>query len=129
MLTERAVETKVGSDYKPPKAKKGGLSLHCASCGTTVELALWQPVVRCPHCEKLVYPDRSLRNLLPLGWNCLECGTLNDGLTNFCMFCGAGLATRCLACETPVTGPICLKCGEHQAHLRHLKQRGLARAS
>ncbi len=130
MLDQRLREPKtVGAVEYQPQGADEAITLRCASCGQGVDLAFWQPIVHCPHCQKFVYPDRSLRNLLPLGWDCPECGTSNDGLTNFCLHCGAGLASRCLHCEAPVYGPICLRCGEHQAHLRHLQQREAVRAA
>ena len=116
-------------EFQPQSTGARAISLRCAGCGHSVEMAFWQPVVRCPHCQHLVYPDRSLRNLLPLGWDCPECHQANDQLTNFCVHCGAGLASRCLQCEAPVTGPVCLRCGEHQAHLRQLQRRTADRAT
>jgi hypothetical protein len=131
MLDERLkdVQTTSALEFQPQSAGPKAISLRCAGCGSTVDMAFWQPVVRCSHCQHLVYPDRSLRNLLPLGWDCPECHKANDRLTNFCVHCGAGLASRCLQCEAPVTGPVCLRCGEHQAHLRQLQMRMADRAT
>ncbi|MBN1313378.1 MAG: zinc ribbon domain-containing protein [Anaerolineae bacterium] len=75
----------------------------------------WQPRLRCPHCRMLGYPDRAMNNLLPLGWECPACGAENAVTTNFCVSCGAGLASRCLRCEHPVYTAICPHCGAHQA--------------
>jgi hypothetical protein len=71
--------------------------------------------MRCPACGGLGYPDRAKQNLITLSWTCASCGTANDGQYNFCLECGAGLASRCLRCEAPVYSAICLKCGTHQA--------------
>jgi hypothetical protein len=103
-------------------AASGPVSLTCRSCGGQVELPFWEPQARCPHCNTLGYPDRALRNLLPLGWDCPTCGATNDGRVNFCLSCGAGLASRCQRCEAPVYGSICLQCGEHQARPRQLQK-------
>jgi hypothetical protein len=78
--------------------------------------------MRCPHCLTLGYPDRSGRYLLPLTWECPSCGAANDGSANFCLACGAGLATRCLRCEYPVYTVVCDRCGAHQSHLAHYRE-------
>jgi len=132
MLDERLRETQAinsPAEYQPQASGAKAVTLRCAGCGNIVNLAFWQPVIKCPHCQRMVYPDRSLRNLLPLGWDCPQCNQPNDGLANFCVRCGAGLASRCLRCESPVTGPVCLQCGEHQAHLRQLQNRMASRAA
>ncbi len=95
--------------------------LTCVHCGGTFEMPAWQPRLRCPHCWTLGYPDRAGRNLLPLEWECAACGATNDGSTNFCMACGAGLASRCLRCEGPVYSSVCDHCGAHQPRLMRLK--------
>lgn len=104
------------------------LNLTCQVCGQEVSLPFWQPLARCPRCHALGYPDRARRNLLRLGWECPACGAANDGLVNFCLACGAGLTSRCLRCEAPVYGTICLHCGEHQARLRQLQTQQTQRA-
>jgi hypothetical protein len=116
------------ADQRPPVASGKALGLTCRTCGRPVELAFWQPLACCPHCGTLAYPDRALRNLLPLGWECAECGAANDGLTNFCLECGSGLVSRCPRCEAAVYGAVCLSCGEHQAHLRRLQKGQAGRA-
>ncbi len=96
-------------------------ALICAHCGHQFEAATWQPRLRCPQCHTLGYPDRAGRYLLPVGWECAACGAANDGLANFCTHCGAGLASRCLRCETPVYSAVCPACGTHQARAQHLE--------
>jgi Double zinc ribbon len=120
--TARSLTSERVVDLRATGASTGPLSLNCASCGGQVELPFWEPQARCPHCNTLGYPDRALRNLLPLGWDCPTCGAANDGRTNFCLSCGAGLASRCQRCEAPVYGSICLQCGEHQARPRQLQK-------
>jgi len=119
--TSRSLTSERIADGRPA-APEGPLSLTCASCGGKVELPFWQPQARCPFCNALGFPDRALRNLLPLGWTCPACGAANDGRTNFCLSCGAGLATRCHRCEAPVYGSVCMQCGEHQARPRQLQK-------
>ncbi len=79
------------------------------------------PRMRCPHCGELGSPDRSGLNLLTIDWECPVCGSVNDGTTNFCLNCSAGLASRCLRCEAPVYGAVCLNCGTHQARLHRFQ--------
>lgn len=76
---------------------------------------LLQPRLRCPHCRMLGYPDRAMHNLLPLDWDCPNCGAANAVSTNFCVTCGTGLTSRCLRCERPIYTAICPHCGAHQA--------------
>jgi Double zinc ribbon len=106
---------------RAPDAPDRALNLSCGSCGGLVSLSFWQPQARCPHCGVLGAPDRALRNLLPLGWECPDCGADNEGRSNFCMACGSGLASRCLRCEAPVYGAVCLQCGQHQAQSLRLQ--------
>ncbi len=89
--------------------------LICARCGGGFSVWLWQPRLRCPHCRMLGYPDRAMHNLLPLGWDCPNCGAANAASTNFCVTCGTGLTSRCLRCERPIYTAICPHCGAHQA--------------
>jgi hypothetical protein len=91
--------------------------LTCVHCGSSFKAPAW-PRVRCPQCGMLGHPDRAGLNLLPLGWECQTCHTMNDGTTNFCLSCGAGLASRCLRCESPVYKSICDRCGAHQERLQ-----------
>jgi hypothetical protein len=91
-------------------------TLTCAHCGETFDAPPW-PRIRCPYCGVLGYPDRAGLNLLPLSWECRVCGTVNDGTTNFCLNCGAGLTSRCLRCEGPVYTVVCERCGAHQDRL------------
>lgn len=118
----RSLTSECVLDARLQAAPGGPISLTCASCGGKVELPFWQPRARCPHCDSIGYPDRALRNLLPMGWDCPACGAHNDGQANFCLTCGEGLASRCPRCEAPVYGPICLRCGEHQARAIHLSK-------
>lgn len=97
-------------------AEQVPLSLICVRCGESFEAPDW-PRLHCPHCHVLGYPDRAGTHLLPLGWECPACGSYNDGQTNFCLVCGAGLASRCLRCEAPVYRAICDHCGAHQERL------------
>jgi len=124
MLTEsaRILTSERVADLRPQVALGGSFSLTCRSCGGQLEMPFWQPQARCPHCQTLGYPDRARLNLLPLGWDCPSCGASNDGLHNFCTTCGAGLASRCQRCESPVYGATCLQCGEHQARPRLLRK-------
>lgn len=96
-------------------------TLTCVSCGCVFEPPQWQPRLRCPQCEVLGYPDRAGRNLLPLDWECQSCGATNDARFNFCLNCGAGLATRCLHCEHPVYTAVCDHCGAAQSRVAHLE--------
>jgi hypothetical protein len=91
-------------------------TLSCAHCGETFDAPPW-PRIRCPYCGVLGYPDRAGLNLLPLSWECQACGAVNDGTTNFCLNCGAGLTSRCLRCEGPVYTVVCERCGAHQDRL------------
>lgn len=89
--------------------------LICARCGGGFSMWQWQPRLRCPHCRMLGYPDRAMHNLLPLGWDCPNCGADNPASINFCVTCGTGLTSRCLRCESPIYTAICPHCGAHQA--------------
>lgn len=92
-------------------------AITCAQCGKPFDVDVQLPRMRCPHCRALGYPDRAGVNLLSLNWDCPACGETNDGLTNFCLFCGTGLTSRCLSCESPVYSAVCSRCGAHQARL------------
>lgn len=74
-----------------------------------------EPLLRCPHCRAIGFPDRAGLYLIDLAWDCEACGEHNDGQHNFCVYCGTGLTSRCLRCEQPVTGALCIHCGTHQA--------------
>jgi hypothetical protein len=100
-----------------------GCRVVCIRCGHEVTSSTWQPRLKCPGCGLIGAPDRSMRHLLPISWECPTCGKSNNGQANFCLHCGTGLASRCRRCEWPVYGAICLNCGSHQAHLAHLSQR------
>jgi hypothetical protein len=104
----------------PAAAYRGLVPLACATCGELVEAPLHGGWVRCLTCGALGHPDRAGRNLLPVGWDCPTCGGRNDGLTNFCVWCGAGLPSRCLHCEGPVYSAVCHRCGSHQGRLLRL---------
>lgn len=95
--------------------------LRCLNCNFHIQTHPTHPRVRCPECDVIGYPDRAGRNLVPIAWECLKCGTRNDGMRNFCLECGAGLATKCLKCEAPVYTAICLHCGSHQDALVRLR--------
>src|SRR5687768_11308788 len=58
--------------------------LHCVACGSHFEASTQQPRVRCPDCDTVGYPDRAGRNLVSTDWDCLDCGTRNPEITNFC---------------------------------------------
>lgn len=100
-----------------------GCRVVCINCGHEVSSLTWQPRLKCPGCGLIGAPDRSMRHLLPLSWECPSCGKSNNSQINFCLYCGTGLASRCRRCEWPIYGAICLNCGSHQAHLAHLSQR------
>ncbi len=96
-------------------------ALVCTRCGGGTQVLAWQPRLRCPHCGVLGYSDRAGLNLLPLAWDCPTCGASNNGMTNFCLACGAGLSSRCLRCETPVYSVLCPYCSAHQARQMHMR--------
>jgi predicted RNA-binding Zn-ribbon protein involved in translation (DUF1610 family) len=91
----------------------------CSGCGEALTLPGRQVRLACPQCGMSGALDASGRNLLPTGWHCPSCSAENPEHVNFCLACGAGLASRCRACEMPVYGAICLHCGAHQARLTH----------
>lgn len=89
--------------------------LNCMACGSAVAAKRLAPLMRCPACGVLGYPDRAGQHLITLAWVCPSCDASNDGLHNFCLGCGAGLTSRCIRCSSPVYGALCLACGTHQA--------------
>jgi hypothetical protein len=91
------------------------MTLACTACGASFDAARLMPLMRCPECGALGYPDRAGQYLTTLSWTCVACGTVNEGWHNFCLGCGAGLASRCLRCDAPVYGVFCSNCGAHQA--------------
>lgn|SRR5574341_354862 len=100
-----------------PTATSIHLQLICANCGAAFE-SVERPLMRCPACQQVGNPDRVGRHFLASGWVCKQCGESNDGLTNFCLSCGTGLASRCLRCEGPVYKATCDQCGAHQERAR-----------
>jgi hypothetical protein len=109
-------EIPVQENQQPTTAR-----LSCTHCGQTISGVLPMPRMRCPHCGSLGFPDRAGLNLLTLDWECPACGAINDGTTNFCVNCSMGLTSRCLRCEAPVYGAVCLNCGTHQARLHRFQ--------
>ncbi|MGF1507050.1 MAG: hypothetical protein ACFB51_18240 [Anaerolineae bacterium] len=96
------------------REKSAAAPVMCMSCGQSFSADLWLPWMRCPHCDTIGYPDHAGFHLMPLNWLCQECGHDNDGLTNFCVNCGAGLVSRCTRCESPVYAASCTVCGTLQ---------------
>lgn len=88
----------------------------CAGCGASFPPAAF-PLMRCPNCGARGMADHAGRNFLPASWECARCHAENSGATNFCLTCGAGLASQCRRCERPVYTAVCSACGAHQAHL------------
>ena len=97
--------------------------IQCARCGMRFAYDPDAPRIRCPECKLLGRADASGRNLLGVGWDCLNCGAACEGDTNFCPTCAAGLPSRCLNCEHPVYTAICHNCGTHQAQMLHFQER------
>jgi hypothetical protein len=103
---------------EPTTDTRGAASrtITCVRCGGQIRADWLAPRMCCPHCGAIGFPDRAGHNLLTLDWDCPACGAPNDGRTNFCMNCGAGLSSRCLRCEAAVYTAVCGQCGAHQAH-------------
>lgn len=91
------------------------IAITCTACGAAFDATSSIPLMRCPACGVAGYTDRSRQYLTTLSWTCATCGASNEGFYNFCLGCGAGLTSRCLRCEMPVYGALCLNCGMHQA--------------
>jgi len=85
----------------------------CIACGGLTP-GSHQPRIRCQECGTVGYVDRASRNLVPVSWDCLHCGTRNDGSTNFCLTCSHAMTAFCLRCEFPVYTSVCGRCGSHQ---------------
>jgi hypothetical protein len=96
-------------------------SLTCSHCGEVFSAPVLHPRLCCPGCGLIGYADRAGMYLLPISWDCPDCGEVNNGLTNFCVNCGSGLPSRCLGCEAPVYKAICDRCGTHQAHAQRFQ--------
>jgi len=96
-------------------------ALTCTGCGGRLEAAPARPLVRCAVCGALGYPDRAGQYLTALAWTCTACGGWNDGAHNFCLGCGAGLASRCVRCGAPVYSAFCTACGAHQARAQRFR--------
>ena len=73
---------------------ESGRTLLCLACADPFEAPINRPRLRCPSCSAIGYPDKAGRNLVSVGWECLQCGAWNTGRTNFCMQCSAGLTSR-----------------------------------
>ncbi len=114
-LQSAAVDTADQADVPSPA------SLICVECGARVAADPAVPRLACPTCGAIGYPDRAGRNLIAIRWDCPSCGLRNDGLTNFCLGCGAGLTSKCLRCEMPVYSSTCRHCGSHQDRLLRLQ--------
>ena len=103
-------------------------TLTCTGCGGRLDAAPSFPLMRCPTCSALGYPDRAGQYRTALAWTCTACGQWNDGAHNFCLGCGAGLASRCLGCGAPVYGAFCMACGAHQARAQRFRAEARYRA-